>query len=769
MIKKLPVLFFGFFFYCIISTAQSLDQNLGIIPAPKSLQLMSGQFVFSSESGIIFENAGDQKIAQLFHDFLRDNYSLDIPVAKNFIRAPKGVIHFSSAGYNGANPEGYNLTVAPGQINVSGKNAGLFYGFQTLIQLFPSERGSVLQIPSAKIADEPRYKYRGMHLDVGRHMFPLSFIKKYIDVLAQYKLNSFHWHLTEDQGWRIEIKKYPKLTQVGAFRAQTLIGNYHDRMPQWFDNTPYGGYYTQEEVKDIVAYAGSKFITVIPEIEMPGHSLAALAAYPQLGCGDNPGPYKTGEKWGIFEDVYCAGKESTFDFLEDVLTEVIALFPSTYIHIGGDECPKTRWHLCPYCQKRIRDNKLKNEAELQSYFIHRIEKFLNSKGRQIIGWDEILEGGLAPNATVMSWRGTEGGIAAAKQNHDVIMTPGPYVYFDHLQGKATQEPLGIGGYLPLQNVYSYEPTPSSLTPDQQKHILGVQANVWTEYMGTPEKVEYMLFPRIYALSEIAWTPPQQKNYTNFSEERVPVHLARLDRSKTLYRVPTAIGAKDTTMLGAEFSIPLKSPVKGAKIYYTIDGYTPGETDNLYDKPVKIYVPQDEDRILKTIVITPSGKSSAFTTTILKNMSSLAPVGTAGQQPGLKYYFVPGDFELTEQVDTAKATEKGITSEFNLTKFRSKARTYGLIFDGYINISEDGVYTFTTSSDDGSQIWIDDQLVVDNDKKHAAFELTSAVNLLKGLHKIRIRYFQGGGGSDLRVYMSQPGKARIELPPDSLFN
>jgi hexosaminidase len=608
-----------------------------------------------------------------------------------------------------------------------------------------------------------------MHLDVGRHMFPLTFIKKYIDLLAQYKLNTFHWHLTEDQGWRIEIKKYPKLTEVGGYRAQTIIGTNNERTPPWFDGIPYGGFYTQEEIKEVVAYAGSKFVTVIPEIEMPGHSLAAMAAYPELGCGDNPGPYKTRELWGISEDVYCAGKETTFTFLEDVLTEVMELFPSTYIHIGGDEAPKSRWHLCPYCQKRMRDNKLRTEEQLQSYFIQRVEKYVNSKGRQIIGWDEILEGGLAPNATVMSWRGTAGGIAAARQNHDVIMTPGTYVYFDHLQGKATQEPLGIGGYLPLQQVYSYDPTPSNLTPQQQSRIIGVQANLWTEYITTPQKVEYMVFPRIYALSEIAWTPLDRKNYIDFSEERVPRHLAKLDKTNTVYRVPVAIGAKDTTMIGSDFTISLKSPVAGAKIYYTIDGYTPGETEYLYDKPVQLSVPQDQKRILKTIVITPSGKRSAITTTVLSNPLPLAPVVPVSQQPGLKYYFVPGEFELTADIDTARATEKGTTTELNLTKFRPKARAYGLVFEGYINIAEDGITTFTTSSDDGSQVWIDDQLVLDNDRKHNSFEMTSSVNLLKGFHKIRVRYFQGGGSSELRVYMSQGGSARAEISPALLSN
>jgi hexosaminidase len=769
IMKKAPALFLALLSLSLFSFAQSNDPNLGIIPAPKSVQINQGHFKFSNESGILFETAEDQKIAQLFHDLLKDKYSLNIPVAKNFIKAPKGVIRFSSAEYKGTNPEGYNLTVTPGQVDVAGKNAGLFYAFETLVQLLPVEKEANIQIPCATIIDEPRYKYRGLHLDVCRHIFPVAFIKEYIDLIALYKLNTFHWHLTDDQGWRIEIKKYPKLTQIGGFRAQTIIGNNNERMPQWFDNTPYGGFYTQDQIKEVVAYAASKFIAVIPEIELPGHSLAALSAYPELGCGDTPGPYKSAEKWGVFDDVYCAGKEGTFTFLEDVLSEVIELFPSSYIHIGGDECPKTKWKTCPYCQKRIKDNKLKDEHELQSYFIQRMEKFVNSKGRQIIGWDEILEGGLAPNATVMSWRGTDGGIAAAKQNHNVIMTPQNFVYLDHAQGKTNQEPLSIGGYTSLQETYSYDPTPSILTADQQKHIVGVQANIWTEYIETPEKVEYMLLPRLLALSEIAWTPAQQKNYTDFSEIRVPRHLAKLDKTSAVYRVPVAIGAKDSTLLGPEFNIDLKSSVESAKIYYTINGYTPGQTDNAYDKPIKVTVPPDEKRLLKTVVITPSGKRSAVTTTVLSNMLPLAPVTTGGQVPGLKYYFIPGDYELTAQLDTARASDKGVSTIISLVKFRSKVRTYGLVFDGYINIVEDGVTTFTTTSGDGSQIWIDDQLIVDNDQKHASFEQTGAVNLLKGQHRIKIKYFKAGGSGDFRTYMSQGGKARTDISPGLLFN
>ncbi len=388
-----------------------------------------------------------------------------------------------------------------------------------------------------------------------------------------------------------------------------------------YDNTPHGGFYTQDEIRDIIKYAAARYVTIIPEIEMPGHCISALVAYPYLACGDKPGPFKTIESWGIYEDVFCAGKESTFQFLEGVLTEVMELFPSKYIHIGGDEVPKTRWKACSYCQKRMKDNNLKDEHELQSYFIQRIEKFMNSKGRAIIGWDEILEGGLAPNATVMSWQGEQGGIAAAKQNHDVIMAPNNYIYFDHYQGKPEQEPMGFPGYNPLEKVYSYNPLPASLSPEQQKHILGAEACVWTEYMPNEAKVEYMILPRLFAFSEIAWTPLERKDYRNFLEERIPVHLGKLDKTNVMFHVPTAIGAEDDKIFlykGADFNITLKAPVHGARIFYTFNDLAPRETDHLYEKPLVLKVPDGEKRVLKTIVITPSGKRSAVTRTVYMN-------------------------------------------------------------------------------------------------------------------------------------------------------
>ena len=503
---------------------------------------------------------------------------------------------------------------------IIGNGAGLFYGFQSLIQLLPVNKATnEIQLNAVKIQDEPRFQYRGMHLDVGRHMFPVSFIKKYIDILAAYKLNTFHWHLTEDQGWRIEIKKYPKLTEIGGYRNQTLIGNY--KADGDYDNTRYGGFYTQEEAKEVVAYAKDRYITVIPEIELPGHALAALSAYPELGCGENPGPYTAAQTWGVFDDVFCAGKDETFQFLQNVLDEVITIFPSEYIHIGGDECPKTKWKTCPYCQKRMKDNKLSDEHALQSYFIQRIEKYINSKGRRIIGWDEILEGGLAPNATVMSWRGDEGGIAAAEQGHDVIMTANSYgLYFDHKQGAdMNREPLSIGGLSTLEKVYNADPMPLKLSADKQKHIIGVQANVWTEYIETPKKVEFTILPRILALSEIAWTKKEHKNWKNFSQERAANQLAKIDQTATVYRVPEVYGLKDTIIYASEYTFKdLKPSVEGAKIYYTIDNYDPSDVDQEYKDAVKVSVPAGKERTFKATVITPSGRKSNYVKAVIIN-------------------------------------------------------------------------------------------------------------------------------------------------------
>ncbi len=413
-------------------------------------------------------------------------------------------------------PEAYKLHISTNSIQIRGLEAGIFYGFQTLLQLLPPQISEKVPVQNMVINDYPRFQWRGMHLDVSRHFFPKEFIFKYIDYLAMYKMNTFHWHLTDDQGWRIEIKKYPLLTETGAWRKGTLIGHASDEALKT-DTAMYGGYYTQDEIREVVAYAQARHVTIVPEIEMPGHAMAALKAYPHLSCTGKQQDVATG--WGVFDHVFCT-KDEVFVFLEDVLTEVMDLFPGTYIHVGGDECPKTNWKKCPQCQARMKSEHLKDEHELQSYFITRIENFISSKGRKLIGWDEILDGGLAPNAAVMSWRGTEGGIAAARSGHYAVMTPGSHCYFDHYQGDPTIEPLAIGGYTTVDKVYSFEPVPNELNEKEASFILGAQGNLWTEYINNEKHVEYMIFPRLCALAEVVWTPEQNKNWNDFRNRLV---------------------------------------------------------------------------------------------------------------------------------------------------------------------------------------------------------------------------------------------------------
>lgn len=495
-----------------------------LIPAPQKLEIQQTNFL---HQGPIKIQAAEQAFeAQFLAEALHTQLGFETKAVQAKKESPTVVLLVNPA--LGPNQERYHLSILPNQIRITAaSNQGLFYGVQTLLQLLPNQQVNQLRLPCLELDDQPKYKWRGMHLDVARHFFPKSFIKKYIDFLATYKFNTFHWHLTDDQGWRIEIKKYPKLTEQAAWRNGSMVGHYRD---QKFDSIRYGGFYSQDDIKEIVAYATQRHITVVPEIEMPGHAQAALAAYPEFSC--TGGPFEVAKVWGVLEDVYCP-KEETFAFLTDILSEVIALFPSTYIHLGGDECPKTRWKNCPHCQSLIQRLGLKDEHELQSYFVQRMEKFVNSKGRKIIGWDEILEGGLAPNAAVMSWRGTEGGIAAAKQNHFVVMTPGDYCYFDHYQLDPVTQPLAIGGFTSLEKVYSFDPTPAELTPEEATYILGAQANVWTEYIATEQQVEYMIFPRLLALSEVLWGTANPSQFPQF-KQRVAKHLESFDRQGIHY-------------------------------------------------------------------------------------------------------------------------------------------------------------------------------------------------------------------------------------------
>ncbi|RYY50423.1 MAG: beta-N-acetylhexosaminidase, partial [Chitinophagaceae bacterium] len=543
---------------CLHCVAQN---KLAIVPAPVEVGPAKAGFDITDETFIVAGTAEETKAASVLNELLRRNGYKELRVSSTAQKIDNCISLLINKQSDRA--ESYSINSEEQLLSIVGNDAaGLFYGVQTFFQLIPISNKATrpknypLYIPSLSINDYPRFPYRGMHFDVARHFSSVDYIKKYIDYLAMYKFNNFHWHLTDDQGWRIEIKKYPLLTQVGGCRAQTLVGPYGTNK---YDGKKYCGFYTQEQIREVVKYAAERHINVIPEIEMPGHALAALASHPSLGC--TKGPYKTAETWGVFDDVFCAGNDSTFTFLQNVLDEVLELFPSKMIHIGGDESPKTKWKTCIDCQRRIKTEHLKDEHELQSYFIRRIEKYLNSKGRNIIGWDEILEGGLAPNAAVMSWRGEEGGITAAKQHHYVVMTPGNYLYFDHAQSK-NEDSITFGGYNSLEKVYSYEPVSAALTQAEAQYILGAQANLWTEYITNPKKVEYQLFPRIAALSEVLWSPKEKRNWEDF-ERRLPTVFERNERmdinySKAYYE-PSITLTPAANAKGIKLSVSTKEP------------------------------------------------------------------------------------------------------------------------------------------------------------------------------------------------------------------
>ena len=628
---------------CASCAGQDTEANYQVVPLPQEVSLNNDEapFRLTGSTAILYPEGNDllKRDAGFLAEYIGQATGFVLqtqPLAQG--KAPSKHSIVLGLSEDIANKEGYVLDVQADNVFINGQTPnGVFYGIQTLRKAIPAQAtASGILLPAGTIKDEPRFAYRGLHLDVSRHFFPLDFVKEYIDLLALHNMNTFHWHLTDDQGWRIEIKRYPRLTEVGSVRNRTVIGKNSGE----YDNTPYGGFYTQEEAREIVEYARERYIDVIPEVDLPGHMLAALAAYPELGC--TGGPYEVCPEWGIFDDVLCMGNDKTFEFLEGVMEEIIDIFPSHYIHIGGDECPRTRWEACPKCQARIRQLGLKAdknhsaEDRLQSYCMARIERFLNERGRQIIGWDEILDGDVAPNATVMSWRGMEGGIKAAQLGHDVIMVPTSYAYLDYYQtDDLTNEPFGIGGYVPVEKVYSLEPVPATLTPEQAKHILGAQANLWTEYIKTAEHVEYMILPRIAALSEVQWTQPEKKDFRNFAK--------RLVRLMDIYQRDGLNYAKHIFELKASFTPNtdnktieiVLSTVDDAPIYYTLDGTEPTTASTLYDgQPISISQSAD----FCAVAIRPEGSSKAVKRDIAFNKATMCPITLTGLQPAANYAY-----------------------------------------------------------------------------------------------------------------------------------
>jgi hexosaminidase len=523
---------------------QQAQSVIAVIPQPTRLTVDTGEFVVAANT-VIWTDDASAPLGRHLAAYLAPATGFTLEVRSGG-DAPARSIELRRAASlaPGLGREGYRLSVRPDRVVAqAAEPVGLFYAIQTIRQLLPPEifrssqvPGRSWSLPAVEIEDVPRFSWRGAHLDVGRHFMPKEFVKKYIDLLALHKMNSFHWHLTEDQGWRIEIKKYPRLTEVGAWRKETVVGRMNrDSTKNRYDGKRHGGFYTQDDVREVVAYAAERFVNVVPEIEMPGHAQAVIAAYPWLGNNPNR-QLDVWNRWGVSENILNA-EPRTIAFMQDVLAEVLELFPSRFIHVGGDEAVKTQWRSSPRAQARIRELGLKNEAELQSWFIHQMDTYLTSRGRRLVGWDEILEGGLAPGATVMSWRGVQGGIAAARAGHDVIMAPTTYTYLDYYQAATRDsEPLAIGGLLPLDSVYGFEPIPADLEPQYAKHVLGAQGQLWTEYMPTSQQVEYMAFPRMTALAEVAWTPKEGKDFADF-RRRLEVHLRRLDGIGVNYRKP----------------------------------------------------------------------------------------------------------------------------------------------------------------------------------------------------------------------------------------
>jgi hexosaminidase len=754
------------FTYQANAQATNDDPHMGIIPAPASIIKAQGTFVFSQLTQIKADNIKDRNVAFL-KDFLLNSRHFNNKLSKYNpkIKSTKGTTLILTAKGAAALPkEGYKLTVTPHRITIIGKDAGMFYGIQTLMQLFPVETSGTEKFSCMTIEDNPRFGYRGMMLDVSRHFFTVPQVKKVIELMAAYKLNNFHWHLVDGQGWRIEIKKYPKLTQVGAYRMQTSFGTNRD----WPDSLSYGGFYTQDDIRDVVKFAAQRYINVIPEIEMPAHSEAALRAYPELKC-EPPADTKIPAR--DINNIYCPTEE-TFTFLENVLTEVMELFPSKYIHIGGDEAGKQPWKESAFCQALIKEKGLKDEHELQSYFIQRIEKFLNSKGRSIIGWDEILEGGLAPNATVMSWTGEAGGIAAAHQKHNVIMTPQTTGnYFDHYQSGSPQEPVSFGRYAALDETYNYDPVSKELTADEQQYVIGTQGNLWTEYVPTVAKLQYQILPRLFALSEVAWSQPKNKDYTNFAEVRLAKHFARLEAMHYNYRVPTALPVIDTMVFGDKFTFTPKSVVPGAKIFITYNGRDPLDTDWEYTSPVTIIVPPNEKREFKTRVITPTGRRSIATRILMYNRALMPAVNYTANKPGLSYKLIKSKFIAPEQLDYANAPDSTVIDRLNAEAFKKDNPNFGAVYRGYINIPSDGAYNFSAVSYTDTQVFIDGEKITESEP---------ALPLAKGFHTIKVKYIYNAPvpvpgayrvrQTPLRVFISSPGTAgKKEIMPGMLFN
>ena len=715
----------------------ALAADINIIPIPVKVSEQRGEFTLPQNINIQYNTEEGKAIAGYLAGKLKASTGYTVNVGNK-----KGNVTISINPKLKMHDEGYQLQVTAKGVNIKAKTGkGAFYGMQTFLQLLPAEVESTNVVKGIKwvaqccnIDDYPRFGYRGFHLDPCRHFITAENVKKQIDLMASLKVNTMHFHLTEDQGWRIEIKKYPKLTSIGSIRKEG-------------DGSYYGGFYTQEQIKDIVSYAAKRYITVIPEVDLPGHMMAAISAYPELSCKGEQWSLRT--VWGVEDIVMCPGKELMFNFLDDVFKEMVPLFPGKYFHIGGDECPKTSWKTCPTCQKRIADEHLQgddkhtSEQKLQSYVIKRVEKMLAKYGKSIIGWDEILEGGLSENATVMSWRGIDGGIEAAKQGHDVIMTPGSGgMYLDWYQGDPRIEPITIpSASFPMSNTYAFDPVPDVIREaGLGKHVLGVQCNNWSEYMYSNAKMEYMMYPRSLALAEVAWSPLSRKNYTDFCK-RLDATVVRLDQRHVNYHIPLPeqpFGSCDKVIITQDTDLTFTT-TRPMKMVYTLDGTKPTPTSTVYTQPIKVTT----DCVLNIATVLPSGKMSRIRNIVIEKRGFTPAVPVKDVKPGLEMKRIKGYFKHVRDLDMADGTwENAIINGLEDVKIKQAddARTlrgencYAAIAEGYINVPEDGVYFVSSRTD---QVWIDNKLVIDNSGEvKGVSHRDNCVALAKGLHPVK---------------------------------
>lgn len=735
------------------SSRQGVIEGIEILPNPVSVEESSGSFKISASTTIQVQ-AGLQSTAALFADQIEGMISIRPEIAPE---ESGGIILKLDDSLEGE--EEYTISVSEDAVKIAGKTEkGIFYGTQTFLQLLPPDGKTykTIELPCVKIRDYPRFSWRGIHLDESRHFLGADFVKGLLDQMARLKFNVFHWHLIDDQGFRIEIKQYPMLTEIGAWRLDNENGVWNYSVVQPGEGDPkYGGFYTQEEIREIVSYAAERQITIVPEVEMPGHATSMIWAYPELSCKDDLWSIKEGGGFE-FSDPLCAGNERTFEVLEGILSEVIDLFPSHYIHIGGDECKKDPWQSCKKCQQRMKNEKLENVYELQSYFIKRIEKFVRSKGRAIIGWDEILEGGLAPEAAVMSWRGFGGGIAAAEMGHKVVMSPTSFCYFDYYQGNPLYEPKAIGGNLPLSKVYQFDPLPWELSQDKHHLILGGQANVWTEHIFTPDQAEYMIFPRAFAMAEVLWTQKDKLDYEDFLDRILPRYKA-LASMGVNFRMPMGEGLEEQVLFKEEILVELFNPFSDgeAVIHYTLDGSTPDVRSPVYTEALLI----TETACLKAMLHFNDYSSNVAVSWFFK---------VDHEVNGLHCEYYEGAWEKLPDFDQLTPLDSYIVSDIGANAKSGTTDNYGMRFTGFLEIHQSGELKFYTASDDGSRLIINGEVVIDHDGLHGPDLKSNTVKLDKGKHSLEILFFEGSGGEYLEVGILDKDGVRQKLFPSSLF-